>query len=123
MKPIVRRSALVVVLQLAAFEAVEQSTVHAPESTGEMLMMLQLVLLTGALGWAVAPAFRGRGTAGFLGRAGLTVALFFATYTLTYLYSWHVRPNVGLYREPDWVKDNAGFREQTRKRIEANRWF
>ena len=34
--------------------------------------------------------------------------------------SWHLRPNLGLYQEPDWVAQHPGFQRELRERIEAN---
>jgi hypothetical protein len=37
--------------------------------------------------------------------------------TLDNLYNWHLRPNLGLYQEQDWVAQQPGFQRELRQRI------
>ncbi len=53
-------------------------------------------------------------------RLAAVPALFVGVFAVTYFYSWHVRPNIGLYREPDWVAQHPGFQQELRERISAN---
>jgi hypothetical protein len=55
-------------------------------------------------------------------RAGAALALFFALSLTAAFYSWVLRPNLGLYREPAWVAQHPGFQKQMRQRIEKNLW-
>ena len=124
MRKVAVRILLVSVVQLLLFELVEQLSVHWRESTGELCTMaLNLSILVGSV-WAMLPGFTGswsRPTRVGL-RALAAVTLFLALYVVDYCYSWHVRPNLGLYREPDWVAQHPGFQRQLRERIQSNTW-
>jgi hypothetical protein len=118
------RILLVTVVQLLLFELVEQLSVHWRESAGELCTMaLCLGVLVGSV-WAMLPGFTGAWSR--LARVGLralgAVSLFLALYAVDYYYSWHVRPNLGLYREPDWVSQHPGFQRQLRERVQSNTW-
>jgi hypothetical protein len=124
MRKVVVRVLLVSVVQLLLFELVEQLSVHWRESAGELCTLaLSLGILLGSV-WAMLPGFTGVWSR--LTRAGLravaAVALFLALYAGDYYYSWHVRPNLGLYREPDWIAQHPGFQRELRERILANTW-
>ncbi len=121
MKMSVKRFALALVLYLAVFELIEQLAVTRRESWGELAQMGLFFVFACSLIWAVMPAFRNNRlrlvccTGLFLGYLALTV--FVAN-----VYSWHIRPNVGLYREPLWVAQHPAFQKELQARIERNRW-
>ena len=115
---------IVGVIHLLMFEALCQWSVHWRESSEELVGLLLLLLLLVGLVWATSPAFgkvSGR-TRRVLCRAALVVGLFAGLYTVDYFYFWHIRPNLGLYEEPDWVAQHPGFQRSLRARIEANSW-
>ena len=118
------RIVLVAAVQLLLFETLLRLEVHWRESTGEIWTMVHGIgLLSGSI-WALLPAFTGVWSLGvrFVLRGVAGLALFVALYAGDYYYSWHLRPNLGLYREPDWVAQHAGFQLELRARIQANMW-
>jgi hypothetical protein len=120
-----RRAAVVWVLQWAVSEATLQLSVNWRESSEELATAaLYVFTLVGAV-WVAMPILaipRGRAVTTLLCCA--TAAAFFAiTYTAEYLYFWHLRPNLGLYREPGWVQQHPGFQRQLRQRMQANLWW
>ena len=124
MRKVVTRVLLVVVAQLLLIELLLQLEVHWLESTGELCTLaLFLGILVGCI-WASLPAFANVGAP--LPRVALRAAsalvLFTALYAGDYYYSWHLRPNVGLYREPDWVAQCPSFQHELRERIQSNTW-
>ncbi|UCG58291.1 MAG: hypothetical protein JSU70_02060 [Phycisphaerales bacterium] len=124
MKKTIVRIALVGVVQLVLFELLCQVSVHWRESSEELgLLFLYFLSLVGLV-WGVLPAFtqmRDR-TARTLCRVVLVLPLLVGLYEVNYFYYWHVRPNLGLYREPDWVAQHPQFQRELRARIEANKW-
>jgi hypothetical protein len=124
MKKAIARLILVGVLQILLYEMLSQISVHWRESTGEMLTVLLFVLLLVGLIWASLTAFGqlSNRTVRIVCRLILVIVLFIGLYTVDYFYFWHIRPNVGLYREPDWVAQHPGFQRQLQARIEANKW-
>jgi hypothetical protein len=124
MRKVIGRILWVGVVQLLLFELVEQLSVHWRESTGELCTLaLMFGLLLGSI-WALLPGFTGVGRR--VARVGLravaALALFVALYAGDYYYSWHLRPNLGLYREPDWLAQHPGYQRDLRARIQANTW-
>ncbi|HOX59992.1 MAG TPA: hypothetical protein P5205_22050 [Candidatus Paceibacterota bacterium] len=124
MRNVVKRVILLAVVQLLLFELVVQLSVHYRESTGELLTMAHcLGMLIGSI-WALLPAFPG--VSARLARVALRVsaatALFVVLYAGNYYYSWHLRPNLGLYQEPDWVAEHPGFQGELREQIQSNTW-
>ena len=116
-----KRYALVLILYLALFELVEQLAVARPESWEELTQLSLLVVLAGGLIWVVMPAFsRQRLRAPY--RIGLFLAYAAVSVLISYVYAWHIRPNVGLYQEPRWVAQHPEFQRQLQARIERNRW-
>jgi hypothetical protein len=118
------RVTIVGVIHLLMFEALCQWSVHWRESSEELAGLLLLALLLVGLVWATSPAFgkvSGR-TRRVLCRAALVVGLFAGLYTVDYFYFWHIRPNIGLYEEPDWVAQHPGFQRSLQARIDANLW-
>ncbi len=121
MRATLLRIALVVGLYFILFEIVMQLSTHWRESSGELAKAGVYALLVAGLIWASLPAFRRLGGR-VIYRAGLVVSLFFVVHMLTYLYAWHIRVNVGLYQEPDWVARHPGFQKELRAHVAANRW-
>jgi hypothetical protein len=119
-----QRLLLVGVTQLLAFEVLEQATVHCRESMQELCQMALLFGTISGFSWAVLPALRGvRRRAVRIGcRAALVVLAFATTFAGDYFYAWHLRPNLGLYREPDWVADHPAFQRELRVTISNNTW-
>ena len=124
MKKALARLILVAVIHLLMFEALSQLSVHWRESSEELAGLSLLVLLFVGLIWAVYPAFGklNARASRIVCTSALVVALFVGLYTVDYLYFWHVRPNLGLYQEPDWVAQHPQFQRGLRARIEANTW-
>ncbi|MHC1762734.1 MAG: hypothetical protein AB9869_00300 [Verrucomicrobiia bacterium] len=118
------RFVLIAGLHLALFEAILQFSVHWRESTGELWSMALYAFTFVALAWAISPTlarFRLR----FLRRilaAVAAVPLFLGLFAGDYVYSWHLRPNFGLYEEPAWVQQHPPFQRELRQRIAANLW-
>ena len=119
-----KRILLVGIIQLVLFELMEQYTNHRKESTDEILTMLLIVGMFCGVVWAVYPAFKQipPKSVRLLLRISLVFAVFTALYTVDYIYSWHIRPNLGIYREPDWVKEVPEYQKQLRNRIQNNLW-
>ncbi len=124
MRKVVTRILAVGVIQLMLFELVEQLGVHWRESTGELCTLAHCLLMLFGCIWALLPGFAGVGSrvARVALRGGAAFALFMALYAGNYYYSWHLRPNLGLYREPDWVAQHPGFQRELQARIQANTW-
>jgi hypothetical protein len=124
MKKAITRLILVGILQILLFELLSQVSVHWRESTEEMLGMLLIVLIFVGIIWGALPAFGklSNRPVRIVCRVALIMVLFVGLYTVDYFYYWHIRPNVGLYRESDWVAQHPGFQSQLRTRIEANKW-
>jgi hypothetical protein len=124
MKKAVTRLILVGVLQILLFEFLSQVSVHWRESTEEMLAMPLFILMLVGIIWGSLPAFNklNNRPVRIVCRVVLVIVLFVGLYTVDYFYYWHIRPNLGLYREPDWVAQHPGFQSELRARIEANRW-
>lgn len=122
MSRVILRILLVGFAHFIIFERVSQLSVRWRESSGELAMMAEIILLVVGLVWAVLPAFR-QVPYRLVYRSGLVVGLFLAFWVMTYLYSWHVRPNIGLYEEPAWVAQHPGFQKTLRAKVEANRWW
>jgi hypothetical protein len=124
MKKAITRLILVGVLQIMLFELLSQVSVHWRESTEEMLGMLLFILMLVGIIWGALPAFNklNNRPVRIVCRVALVIVLFVGLYTVDYFYYWHIRPNVGLYREPDWVAQHPGFQSELRARIETNKW-
>jgi hypothetical protein len=123
MKKAIKRLLLAGIVQLLAFEFLAQAGVHLKESTSELLeMALWFVTLAGMI-WATHPAFPRYTGVTRASCRGLVIALSFTVvYSVTYLYSWHLRPNLGLYREPDWVAQHPQFQKELSEKIRKNMW-
>jgi hypothetical protein len=118
------RIVLVAVAQLALFEATLQSSIHWRESSEELCLVGLSLLSLIASAWVVIPLLSGIGSR--VPRMILTglsaLGMFLLLHTADYFHSWHLRPNLGLYREPDWVAQHPGFQRELRARIQANLW-
>ena len=114
------RLVLVIAVQLALFETLEQVSVHWKESTSELWGMALAVATLGGLIWACWPGYRLKRS--WLFCVGGTVVSSLLLLALDNFYSWHLRPNLGLYREADWVARHPGFQRQMRQRIDNNLW-
>jgi predicted ferric reductase len=121
MKQATGRIAIVGFSCLLLFELLSQASVHWRESSEELGSLALYVFLAAGLVWACLPAFPERRLR-ILFRSVLVIALFIGTHTIIYFYSWHVRPNIGLYEESDWVAQHSGFQKYLRARIERNKW-
>jgi hypothetical protein len=124
MRRVVGRILLVGVAGLALFELVEQLSVHWRESTGELLTLAHCIVMLAGCIWALLPGFAGIGSrlARVFLRAVAALALYVALYAGNFYYSWHLRPNLGFYQEPDWVAQHPAFQRELRERIQANTW-
>ncbi|HEX7571317.1 MAG TPA: carboxypeptidase regulatory-like domain-containing protein, partial [Verrucomicrobiae bacterium] len=105
----------VVVVQLALFETLQQLSVHWRESTEELWSMGLMVATLGGLVWACWPGWRMKRSVLFV-IAG-TIASAVLLLALDNFYSWNLRPNLGLYREADWVAQHPGFQQILRERL------
>ncbi len=124
MRKVIGRIIVVGVVQLFLFELVEQLSVHWRESSGELCTLaLGVAVLLGSI-WAMLPGFAEvwSRVARVCLRAVAAFALFVIIYAGDYFYSWHLRPNLGLYREPDWVAQHPGYQQELRARIATNTW-
>ncbi len=116
----VQRTALVAVASLLLFETSEQMSLHWRESSGELLHMAIRSTTFAGMFWAAWP-LRSRFHS-FLWPVGVGFGLFVIYYIASYNYAMHLRPNLGLYQESDWVSQHPGFQRAFRKRIAANLW-
>ncbi|NQV34994.1 MAG: hypothetical protein HQ515_20030 [Phycisphaeraceae bacterium] len=117
---VAQRTGLVAVASLLLFETSEQMSLHWRESSGELLHMAILSTTFAGMLWAAWPLRSRLGS--FLWPAGVGIGLFVIYYIATYNYAMHVRPNLGLYRESDWVSQHPGFQRTFRKKLAANLW-
>jgi hypothetical protein len=102
MRGFLKRLLIVAVGQLLVFEGVLQFSVHRRESTEEVLTMAVFGCLFVGLIWALMAGFRARRHPA-LWRFLAFAPLFLLVYSGDYYYSWHIRPSLGFYEEPDWV--------------------
>jgi hypothetical protein len=117
---VARRAGLVVVVQLLLLETLLQLSVGWRESTEELWTMGLYSACLAAIVWAAWPLQRRPWTP--LIRAGVALVLFIGLSVTGCFYSWHLRPNLGLYREPGWVAQHPGFQRGLQARIEKNLW-
>lgn len=115
----IKRIALVGLIQLVLFEVLMQLAVSWRESSEELGTMALFLGSAIACLWAAFPAVpRSASRFAKLGlRGGLAATWFVALYAMVFLYSWEVRPHMGYYREPDWVKEHPDFQRQLHERI------
>ena len=120
----IRRIVLVATVNLLTFELLMQLSVDWRESTGELALLAQTFLLVLGIIWSVLPelSYFQSLTRRAVAAAISVVLLFVGFHATTYYYSWHIRPNIGLYEEPRWVSKHPGFQRQMRARIENNLW-
>ncbi len=111
---------LVFIVHLALFETVQQLSVHWKESTGELWSMALAVLTLGGLIWACRPRYRLKLSGVFWAGGAVTAGCLLLA--VDSLYALELRPNLGLYREPDWVAGFPVFQREMRERMEAHLW-
>jgi len=114
------RLMLVIMLQLALVETLEQVSAQWKESTSELWGIALAVATLSGLAWACWPGYRLRRSWWFW--AGGIFGSSLLLLGLDNFYTWHLRPNLGLYREPNWVAQHPGFQKQVRERIESSLW-
>jgi serine/threonine protein kinase len=119
-KAAARRLVLVIVVQLALFETLEQVSVPWKESSSELWGIALAVATLGGLAWACWPGYRLRQSWRFWG-GGIVISSLLLL-GLDNLYAWHLRPNLGLHREADWVGQHPGFQWGSRQGLAANLW-
>jgi serine/threonine protein kinase len=119
-KAAVLRLVLVIGLQLALFETLEQISVSWKESTGELWGMALVVASLGGLVWACWPGYRLRRS--WLFWAGGLVVSSLLLLGVDHVYACHLRPNLGLYQESEWVAQHPGFQWGWRQRIASRVW-
>jgi hypothetical protein len=118
------RILLVAVVHLLLFEALMELSVRWRESAGELWLLALAGGTLAACVWAFLPSFPQFRLllAKVCARGFGAIALFAALHAGDYYYSWHLRPNLGLYQEPGWVAQHPGFQHELRARIQANMW-
>jgi serine/threonine protein kinase len=116
---VIRFLALTLV-QLGLMETLNQVSLHWKESTSELWEIGLMVATMIGLAWVGWPGLRVRRPLAcfFLG-IGMAAYLLLA---INIIYAERLRPNFGLYREPDWVVDNAGFQRLRRLAIAKHVW-
>jgi uncharacterized protein (TIGR03067 family) len=97
----VPRAGLIVIVQICLLETIMQTTVHQPESTGELWYMALWSGSLAAMVWAAWPLRRARFRVAAV--VVSTLMLFAALCGIDFFYSTHIRPNLGLYEEEDWL--------------------
>lgn len=120
------RLLIVCIAHVLIFEGVCQISVYCQrEQTDELItLFFNFLLFLGLLIWAVLPGFKkiNNRVLRFAARASVVILLSVAMQAVDYFYSWHLRPNLGLYREPAWVSKHPSFQKQIRERIRDNIW-
>ena len=116
----VRRAVLVGLVQLGLLESISQASVHWRESTSELWTMALYSSTLAAMVWAALPLRGWRRS--LLLPAGVALVLFVTTGVFNWFYSLHLRPNLGLYQEEDWVAQHPGFQWGWRQGIAAHLW-
>lgn len=118
------RIVIVAAVHFVTFELVMQLSVEWRESTGELAFLAQVLLLIMGIIWCYLPVF-----SHFRSRAWIAVVTavcmllsFAGFHTVTNYYSWHIRPNIGLYEEARWVSKHPTFQRQLRAKIENSLW-
>ena len=114
------RLALLVIVHIALVETLQQVSLHWKESTGERLDMALMVGSLAGVVWACWPGFRLKQSPLFW--AGGTIVSGGLLLGLDLLYVGYLRPNLGLYREEDWVVQNVGFQMGRRLGIAKHHW-
>lgn len=114
------RLGLVIVIHLAMFETLEQVSVHWRESTSELWGIALAAATLGGLTWAFWPGYQLKRS--WLFWVGGTTISSLLLLAIVNFYSWHLRPNLGLNREPDWVAQHPEFQKKMQREIEKNLW-
>jgi hypothetical protein len=120
------RLLIVCIAHILIFEGVCQVAVYCQrELTDELIaLFFNFLLFLVLLIWAVLPGFGkiNNWVLRFAARTAVVILLFFFMHTVDYFYSWHLRPNLGLDKEPAWVSKYPEFQRKTRARIQKNMW-
>jgi len=120
------RLLIVCIAHILIFEGVCQVSVYCQrELTDELItLFFNFLLFLILLIWAALPGFRkiNNGVLRFAARTALVLLLFVSMQTVDYFYHWHLRPNLGLYKEPAWVSKYPGFQRKSKARIQKNIW-
>ncbi len=119
-KAAVLRLGLVFIVGLALFETLEQVSVRWNESTQELWYLALDAASLWGLAWACRPGYRLKGS--WLFWAGGTIGSAFLLHALVYAYSMNLRPNLGLYRESEWVAQHPGFQWGERQGMASHVW-
>ncbi|MBI5387374.1 MAG: protein kinase [Verrucomicrobia bacterium] len=114
------RFLLLAVVQLALLETLNQVSAGWKESSGELWSMALAVASLAGLVWVFWPGFRLKRSAWFV--VGGTVAAAFVLLGLNYYFAWHLRPNLGLYRDDGWAEQHPGFLCSMRLQVARNLW-
>ncbi len=124
MKSTFKRLLITALVFLGLFELFSQLAVNWRESTGELCELAQLGLLIVTLVWVTQPVCSPdtKRVRHYFLQSLLVVLFFTGIYALFFYYSWHIRPNIGLYEEPGWVSKHPEYQKKLRERIEANMW-
>ncbi len=126
MKKMAIRLVIVCIVHILIFEGVCQISVYCQrESTEEFItLFFNFLFFAILLTWAVLPGFRKINNIAlrFVVKAVVFILLFVCMQAADYFYFWHLRPNLGLYKEPAWVSKYPTFQKQTREKIKANMW-
>ncbi len=110
----------VIVVNLALTETLFQVSLHWKESTSEQWDIALAVATLGALIWACWPGYRlKRSRLYWIFSTGLSALIVLG---LANFYSWHLRPNLGLYHEPDWVAQHPAFQQKQQEAIARRLW-
>jgi len=115
-KSIAKRLMLVAVAAAVLGDAFSRVSIHWRESAQELWLLPFVALSVAAVLWAAWPVFRQqrpRAVSALLWLA-TSVLLFFGLWVFSIFYSSYLAPNLGLYSEPDWMVENAGWQRQQR---------
>lgn len=120
------RLLIVCLTHILIFEVVCQISAYCQREIIDELITLffNFLLFLVLLIWAVLPGFRkiNNKVFRFTARTAVVLLLFVSMHMVDHFYSWHLRPNLGLYKEPVWVSQYPGFQEKSRARIQKNMW-
>jgi hypothetical protein len=120
-----KRVALLLAIGILAGEAVSRITIHWRESAQELLLVPTLALSALAALWAGQPVLRRAGSRvhSVLLWLGVSAGCWFVSWAIyLFLFLGYLAPNLGLYSEPDWMIDNAGWQRQYRVGVARHLW-
>ena len=117
-----KRLGPILILNLLVIETVESGTVHWRESSQELLSLLLLPLSAVAILWVLWPALGQRRRVWRWLWSIAAVGAFIGLQAVNGFYYAHLRPNLGLYRESDWVARTGGWQRQYRLATAKRLW-